>query len=587
MRRLLALVALPALAAAAEPEDGIRQLFASIAEAERAGDPDAAAAQLDYDELFRQLGRAGLDDPDGTMRRHFERRLVTELGSPLSDVPRFDGVNIRKVHVDANGERARVVSDHGHQGRFRWYLVRREGGWRIHDFEELEAPIRFSTAAGVVLEADAETKARLYGSLLGILGARTSLLRGEHEDAKRRLEALDDLPPAIDAARLLLLAEARLGLEDDAGALEACDRAEALGVDLPAAALLRAFAYWGLGDWEKALASASRYRDAAGSHVDAWTVAGVALHEMGRDKEAAAACREALKEDPHSEQNVVGLLLALPPEGKGEIAPYFRRIEDKEAAFASMAGRVAEDVPALEALVALFREAAPGHGAADYYEGVALLARDQYARAAEAFLRALGKTRDPERRARCLEDYLYAMQWDGRPLDGFRSLPEQDRERGFSWLADSLAEARDAESLEELLRDRRMQGGAGAEVDLWEAEALWIRKKYEDLARFLGQRGEAIRGVPSEATWRVPDRWVRCLVRLGRAAEALERARMEEDVFLELLAHAALGDAGAAEGSFEACLEAGLEAADVYADEDLGPLLQGPRFEALRRKHPG
>ena len=157
---------------------------------------------------------------------------------------------------------------------------------------------------------------------------------------------------------------------------------------------------------------------------------------------------------------------------------------------------------------------------------------------------------------------------------------------GTAVLFETVAEAKDAAHMDELVDVRRKEGGAGAELFLWEAEAHWLAKRYAEVVRVLEAKGAEILDLDSVDSWRVPDRLVRSLVRLGRGADALARARAFGDAFLELLALAAIGEAEPVEAAFEQCLEAGFEAADLYADGDLGPLLRGPKLEALRKKHP-
>lgn len=53
-----------------------------------------------------------------------------------------------------------------------------------------------------------------------------------------------------------------------------------------------------------------------------------------------------------------------------------------------------------------------------------------------------------------------------------------------------------------------------------------------------------------------------------------------------LLAYAANGDVDAATFAFERSLDSGWEPAELYADEDIGPLLKTEKFAALRAQYP-
>ncbi len=173
---------------------------------------------------------------------------------------------------------------------------------------------------------------------------------------------------------------------------------------------------------------------------------------------------------------------------------------------------------------------------------------------------------------------------NGRAAEHLAAHPE------MFWVLTSACESSgDAGQLRALaMVERRLRPGPMRAL-IWEAKARALAGDHAGAARLIGSN-RAVLGRPSSRR-EAAGLLVRALVKAGRGAdavreaEALDRRRILDGVAL-VLAHAAAGDA-------DACLEVlgrpdhvGWLADACRRDPDLGPILGGERFAAVRAKYP-
>jgi hypothetical protein len=290
-----------------------------------------------------------------------------------------------------------------------------------------------------------------------------------------------------------------------------------------------------------------------------------------------------------------------------------------------------QQASALRQVIAARRADAPNDPWLDYYTAKADQAEDKTADADAAYTHGLSLSLPKDvaeiyRSARTYERFeagkgLSAYEDDSRRPDL--------RDATFLQLARLYSGAKRTDELEKLVSMYPSDNPRSPMAALWQAEVLYERGSYEPALRLLTSRRRAILS-QKDQTDPFFDRLIRCLVRLRRldqamaeaqsAARTLDALRREEakeaakeagdadptatpsplspvgtvDPYREprpnplyvLMIRAAEGDVPGATAAFEACLADDNEAADLYADPEIGPLLKADEFAPLRVKYP-
>ena len=622
--------------------------------------------------------------------RAFEGGFTSQLGK--QPVFQWDKCDVKRVaaHPVASKElvlylRARLAA--GVDAKLRWWLHRRDGRWRVYDFEDLDGGVRVSRLIATVVTPGGDV-APWSSAMPNLQQAVAAIQSGNVDDAEKALRRLDavQLPPEIDALRHVAWCSVHLGRGEHEKALATCDRAAALSPGMPVVDFQRAVAMNRLARYEEALAAARRYAELLGADADLAVEMGAAFEGLGRSDEALRAYRAGLDDGPDSAENFAGVVRLAPAEGRreeiaarfaqatarqqlfytaavgvdgpasvdplddlvrayraysaddpwvdyygamvlsyrgandraftlltdvvkrlpddqrGQAVPAmlragveagkpldaYRAAPDATGAFrllASQLGR-SETVAQLRALMGAHRQRAPGDPWLAFYEGRERQLSGDRAAADAAFARAMAgpdeDVRQIARTARVLSRYE-----GGDVLGAYRDIPP--REETFAALAGMCVAGARVEDLERLVGLHRASGGlSDAELVWWDGQSRWARKDYAAAAdRFVRYARKLAK---DRQRYEVDDSLVRACARAGRWDDALAHLRGRDADQVDPL-HRAIAQAGAGNvdetlRAVAACLAFDYVIEDLYADDDLGPLLRADAMRGVRAKHP-
>ena len=389
------------------------------------GDQKTAAALFDPQVMYGSLQQQKLLE---ALSRE-ERRAVAESVpfwieeglSGFADYMRWPRVQVRHIRFIAEHDEAVVYVSHsaGEDDRckIRWWLKRRNGAWRVYDFEDLDIGLRATHIMGSLFvgEMKATPWNRRYSELL----SASPLMEDEKYDECVAL--LTDLagagfPPPLESWRLFMLASAEVSAGLDEEALGHLDQAEQRGLNLPMVPRLRATVYFDMGEYEKVVEQGGKFESMLGNDADVHRTVGEALLRLNRQSEAAAAFRKALSDDPDSVDNLSGLCRALGTDGIDEIRAALKAITDRGEAFSRIAPWLYDNyqVGALEAINAAMADVDPDHPFLAFYQGISYWQRRKYDSAAASFKASLAQSPDEEERRNRLTWYRLSMLNDGK-----------------------------------------------------------------------------------------------------------------------------------------------------------------------------
>jgi predicted Zn-dependent protease len=309
----------------------------------------------------------------------------------------------------------------------------------------------------------------------------------------------------------------------------------------------------------------------------------------GRVDEAVGLYKQALAREPNDQIRrgyTNGFLLDMAPAGKA--LEGYRAAPDAAAAFRTLGGDLARlhRKDELRRLVEAHRQREPNDRWLRYYEGELLLEEGRYAEAEKVFAAGPGPS---DRGAQTSFDNRrqYALVKAGKATSAYAE--QGPGKKAFDQLAWVCEGAKDGKQLEELVKAHRRHDPADRSLPAWEAEARWLLGDYEGTVAILRKQGRRALALPAH-TWRLRDRLVRSLVRLKRFDEALKEAQARgpggRNMVLEVLVRAAAGDMAKTAEALQAGGDRPYLVASCYRDPDLGPLLRGDRFRAVRERYP-
>lgn len=210
-------------------------------------------------------------------------------------------------HVDAEG----VVS------KMRWWVIRREGSWRVYDSEDLSLNLRLSTAAGLGMSA-AHQDAPWGPSLRTIYEVLQLFTTEDCQGAHDKLLGLEGVgfPPSLEALRLFMLGSCQAALLQPDQALATFDRAGKLGVEMPVLHYQRMVAYNAKEQYDQVLAEGKLCLEALGPDADADLELGYAHAQLGHTAEAEKHLTRCLDDVPSQVDGLRCLALVLPRTGR-------------------------------------------------------------------------------------------------------------------------------------------------------------------------------------------------------------------------------------------------------------------------------
>lgn len=324
---------------APSPEElKIRSLLESLGKAMAAKDKEAITARFDVVRMVSEMeSRGGVKLlPEGEAER------TAALGRIRESLPRmasgmgiagFGWERIRPLHVreDAKAQEAEAycsVTIGGSRNKFRFFLSKSEGEWRIYDYEIMEGGVRLSITVGAILAAGAKDAAggkAMLTALMGLLRAAKSISEGDIDEARASLEKSRQAKPSelILAWVEVFDAQALQLLDRPKEALQAADRALALQKDLALCHQIRAAALQSLNEHEKAIAAAKEFMKLVGDDPDSWHMIAESQLQLKRPDLAKEAYRKGAACDDEEHDNRLALGRILMEEGrKAEAKPY-------------------------------------------------------------------------------------------------------------------------------------------------------------------------------------------------------------------------------------------------------------------------
>jgi tetratricopeptide (TPR) repeat protein/uncharacterized protein HemY len=308
------------------------------------------------------------------------------------------------------------------------------------------------------------------------------------------------------------------------------------------------------------------------------------LHQFLNGMEAAGHGLDAYRAVPDKP----AAFQAAPVLGKATLKPR-RSVANKAAAFESLASMMVWQKKDRD-LAALLAE----HGKVDkdsptyhYYQGQLHLLRGDARQAETEFEAALDlvpveaawRYRDALFRTRIKRDKVVEVYGQFAAQSGT-----------FEQLANLCIQEKNGKQLQSLVEARRKARPTDPDLPFWDLEEKRLNQDHEGTLKLLTDHRADLFDLP-RWRWKTEDYRVRCLVKLKRAADAIQEAekmakRRHGGRVALLLAHASTGNVKQTIATMEKHRLPSYELRSCYQDADLGPILRGEAFAAFREKFP-
>jgi hypothetical protein len=521
------------------------------------GDIPAVGRAFDVDRLVTELERIrAFDRLPGNGRPEFREGMRKGVGGKIGEMlganetVRWNRTDVRHVRWSADRHEVVVIAVHWNGEdddvpfRCRWWLIRRPGGWKIYDFEELDMGMRLtrtvaSLATPEILEGVARDPLPFQKATVGLREAIALLSRGDAVGADVALAPARVIPWPTPVRAVLEFVEGMIlmGKGDPAAALARLEEAERLLPNMPANTLARGLALAALGRPEEALEAARKYRKEVGPDAMSFTLEGTALEGQGKTAEAAEAFRRALDEAP-TVNAFHGLRRVLPDANKGELGERLARAKNPQKLYDELApaARLEGDTKAADALLDGLIKARPGSPRAMAEDIRRKVEAAQFSAAVELLNRGL-KAKEEADRDTVLDAYLSAMFAAGKPVDAYAAVPKALAGRAFRSLAEDLDDAIDDGGEKAADRSRQLTGLIAAHrkrepndpwICFYEAAAFWHAKDYEKAEQVLALGATKLPARPAapdnengpDIAERFRERRVECLFKLNKGLAA-------------------------------------------------------------------
>ncbi|AWM41471.1 Tetratricopeptide repeat protein [Gemmata obscuriglobus] len=540
-------------------------LFANLTKILEKEDGPALFQQFDPERLFEELVRTGRFDrfglkPGRADRERFIRGMQNAgARAVFNPLFRWQSTNVRRVRWSADRNEAVVIASHVNDStalgrvklKVRWWLVRRPGGWRVFDFEDLDQGLRATHLMGALLTPDMLARLpALQKALLAIRATQAAIARQDYASAEAALAGCRpaDLPDPIAAVVYLLRAGIHLARGEPNEALAFLDQVERVEPDAPLTHLMRANCYLQSGEHAKALAAADAYIAQLGPDDEAELTRGSALEELNRLDEARAAYRRANDLDPDAPDPLVALGRVLEPKNRSELGDRLGRAADPGRLYDAVRPEIADDDNGLaaDALLDGLRKARP-----DEPRGLSADVRRQVIAGRFDAARALLERglKIEAARPQVLEAYLHAMCRAKKGREAYAVVPAEYAAQAFRILAndldDTVSDAEEPEDelpeLRELIAAHRRRVPADPWLLYFEGAVFQHEEEYDRAAAAFAAGAAKLPPVNAdperdEFDERAGFRWrqVECLFRAKRGLEAHEKVEPIAPVFQQL-----------------------------------------------------
>ncbi len=357
----------------------LKPLFDNLGAAFLAADRERIIGHFDTDRLMDELAKLAPGQiGTGKQRRDFAKGFRQGMANSLvqqAQILRWNTSKIRNVKKLSNTE-AVVIVRHEHPDgvtlKFRWWVTRRSGTWKIYDLEDLDMGLRLSTTGASLVN---QGLGRLNQLAPASTALREALLavaaQQDFDTAERKLKEVAglNLPREMESLRLLVQGMVHLGRGRYQAAYDSLEQAGQQQPDMPILDLLKGQALNKLGKWDKALKHLEAYRDLLGDDAMICQELGLSLRGVRRFPEAAKQYRKSLDFNPKDGDVFLGFLKSLDGTDIADLGKRFEQLgnfHDNFDVFAEDCER-REFGALLEPLAQAMRKIDPNHAPVDYY----------------------------------------------------------------------------------------------------------------------------------------------------------------------------------------------------------------------------
>lgn len=469
----------------------VKPLLDGLGTALRLQDVHRILPQFDLDRMMDEVAAAGggaLPLRNAKDRRDFRRGLSQGLGPSLAQrgqVFHWDATDIRNIKK-LNNDEAVVIARHKHSNgmslKMRWWVTRRNGDWKIYDFEDLDMASRVSSEMAALLGEGLGRAADIGRAIKNIVEAIQAVIQEDVDGAEKKLALVQGipLPPRLESLRHLANGLVLLHRAKFAEALKALDEAQRLHADLPLADFLRGIALNRLGKPDQALKHLTAYRDLLGEDGEVCREVAEALREQHRFDEAAKEYRKSLDLNPKDSDAFLGLLRSLGSDSnKDDIGPRFAKLDNRRANFDACAEDCEErEFPELlDPLVQTMRKLDPDDPPVDYYQALLQARTGHPDDAVRSLKSALRRQKEAQQRLEYERHFLKAMSSGGYYSKAY-AVATRTRE-AFRFLAAEAAKRYRLDELKQLILAHARKEAADPLLALYQAELSVRTGEYE------------------------------------------------------------------------------------------------------------
>lgn len=686
----------------------------------RAGSDTYTPSGNDEADIVRLIGRV-VAKPGNPSRLTFARaldrdayveRIAQHAGTAMTDAmarglkaqlpvhPQMQGnlaeqgwTDFRVTRITMSAENAAIAyvlgAVEGYDAKMRFFLCRTADGWRLADFEDLDAGLSASALAGAALRA-VRSSGLTLADFQRLVAALNAVGDENIDGAEQNLKLISArLPGPLEGLRYTIHATVASNRGESQDVLHYARLALAANSDIPVISVLKARAHIELGQYDEAMVCAQAYDQLLGESALGLQLMAEAHLGKGQPERAEELCRRALRSSPTNTDVLRVLARSLPWARKNELAQLFIDHPSKSSAYAIVArellivaaydelakvndvyvqivpndnllpyyrgqvhcardqfseglpllrdamsrqaagsedhkvmtgeylarsaaagkaleayAEVADHAMAFDGLAPELRDAEkwqeliklcethaaalPGNDQSDYYLGHAYLGLKQYDRAEEVLARGMGRQLDLPVFSSYLRLRVNVLVEANRVDYAYETI--KPRPDVFQALMQHLVWQERPDDMAKLLKRAQADMPGGLQVAYWSARVPYERKSYADALKVLRDRWTEL-NAHETTKWSSRHMLLRCLVHTGQAKQAeVEFQRLPADDqsdFDALLIQASLGNAATVEALIAKLLkEEMIDLEDLYADEEIAPLLQGRAFAAVRAKYP-
>jgi len=423
-------------------------LFAELGAAFAAADRNRLMNCFDVDRMIEEFGDLGPGIPRNAFaKRDFASGVRTGLSNALMQnaaIMKWNRSDIRKIKSLNAGEAVIIVrheDDDDTTIKMRWWLTRRNGTWRIYDYEDLDVGMRFSvTVASLLQNNDLNKLVGMQNEIRAIHEAIQAVtLEGDIDGAEDRLQKIPvgTLPNEVEALHHMVQAMIHLRRAKYEETHASAAKARAIRPDMPVLDLLQAMALNRLGRWEEALKFLKAYQDLLGEDAIIASELGLAFRGNSRFVEAAAAYRRSLDRNPKNAEAYQGLLNSLEPTNNlDDLGARFLKLDNRRENFDALATDCAgrETPELLEPILAAMVQTDPEYPPVSYYRSLAKARANLPKEAVLLFKKALEGEKDKDLRNNFVQGFLKAMAATGAYAKAYAAVP--DAASAFEYLTE-------------------------------------------------------------------------------------------------------------------------------------------------------